>query len=380
MIVKVALILTVLCVCHVHTLIGQTDYTADGEPSPLEEEIRWLVNRGRFDSARENEVRSTAYTDVPATAPPLAPHYAITLSARHHSEDMARNNRFQHATVPGSAYYDPVTQPDPWDRMSAEGYNWNGAAENIAAGYASAGAAYAGWWDSGGHRRNMFNASHREIGNGYFNWSSSDYRRYYTMNLGRSGNTHFFTDTLFHDADGDGAYDQNEGRANIRVLLRVGNSTHGHSDTSADAGSFAIPIQSIPDGADVRVFLVNTTSSLISVTVPRDYDTYANLALDPGEELWIGSFAQPTTAGNVGFRNLLPPTPTINPPELVLLHEPSLIRLRWSSQPNAQYQVQWTDNWIEWTPLTPNPLPGTGGDLEITDAPSTPRFYRLLAE
>jgi uncharacterized protein YkwD len=145
---KAASILVGLCLGAVPTLFAQTEYTTDGEPTPLEEEIRWLVNRGRFDTSRENTLRATAYTDVPDTSPPLALHHAITLACRHHSEDMARNNKFQHATIPGSAYYDPVTQPDPWDRMKAEGYNWNSAAENIAAGYGSAEAAYVGWWHS----------------------------------------------------------------------------------------------------------------------------------------------------------------------------------------------------------------------------------------
>ena len=42
-------------------------YTGDGIPSGIEEEIRWLVNRGRFDSAAENATQETAYSDIPAT-------------------------------------------------------------------------------------------------------------------------------------------------------------------------------------------------------------------------------------------------------------------------------------------------------------------------
>jgi len=36
-------------------------YVADGVPTGLEEEIRWRVNRGRFDTASENQTRGTAY-------------------------------------------------------------------------------------------------------------------------------------------------------------------------------------------------------------------------------------------------------------------------------------------------------------------------------
>ena len=99
---------------------AQSQYTLDGIPTGLEEEIRWRVNRGRFDSASENLARGTAYTDVPATAGPLAPNQEITMAARHQSEDLAKANLFQHTTVPGSLFYNPMTQPNPWDRMSAE--------------------------------------------------------------------------------------------------------------------------------------------------------------------------------------------------------------------------------------------------------------------
>ena len=88
-------------------------YTVDGIPTGLEEEIRWRVNRGRFDTASENQTRDTAYADVPASAGPLAPNQSLTLAARHHSEDMAKNNVFQHETVPGSAYYNSTSQPEP---------------------------------------------------------------------------------------------------------------------------------------------------------------------------------------------------------------------------------------------------------------------------
>jgi hypothetical protein len=384
MIDKAALILVGLWIGSVSTLFAQTEYTADGEPTALEEEIRWLVNRGRFDSARENQTWSTSYTDIPATAAPLAPHHAITLASRHHSEDMARNNLFQHATIPGSAYYDAVTQPTPWDRMRAEGYNYNSAAENIAAGYGSAQAAYIGWWNSGGHRRNMFNADHREIGNGYFNWSSSDYRRYYTMDLGRSGSAHFFTGTLFHDANGDGAYNQGEGRPGIRVLLQIGGAAHSHFDVSASAGSFAVPIQSIADGSTVQVLLASTTSSPLSISLPRGYGDYAEYLLGPGEVQLVGSYVQTNSVRNVGFRDLAPPAFTLVAPVLAVVQLTDEIQLRWPSQVGAQYRPQATSDWVQWINVSPAPLAGTGGEMSVsTELPGqdqTRRFFRVLAQ
>src|SRR5262245_17743069 len=170
---------------------GESQYTTDGAPTGTEEEMRWRANRARFDTASENATRGTAYTDVPLSSGPLAPNQSITAAARHQSEDLAKANLFQHETVPASLFYNPTTQPEPWDRMSAEGYTWNYAGENIAAGYASADAAHVGWWLSTGHRENMCDSSFREIGNGYYLWSASMYTRYYTMDLGSSDNNYF---------------------------------------------------------------------------------------------------------------------------------------------------------------------------------------------
>lgn len=381
---KTALILVGFGIASVSTLFAQTEYTADGEPTALEEEIRWLVNRGRFNSERENQTWSTSYTDIPATAAPLAPHHAITLACRHHSEDMARNNIFQHATIPGSAYYNPVTQPTPWDRMKAEGYNYSSAAENIAAGYGSAAAAYIGWWNSGGHRRNMFNADHREIGNGYFNWSPSSYSRYYTMDLGRSGSTHFFTDTLFHDANGNGAYNQGEGRQGLRVLLRINGAWHSQFDVSAVAGSFAVPIQAIADASKVEIYLANSTGSPTTITLPRDYDHHIEIVLGPDALLLVGSYVQPNAARNVGFRNLTPPPPILEAPLLTVNRDADQMHLRWSSESGVQYQVQWTRDWRLWTNLFPAPMTGTGGELMFSEElPAENRdqqFYRLVVQ
>ena len=91
-----------LAVCFLVGLSGisclaavPSQYTTDGAPTGLEEEIRWRVNRGRFDTVSENQSRGTTYSDVPASAGPLAPNQAITLAARHQSEDMATHNVFQ---------------------------------------------------------------------------------------------------------------------------------------------------------------------------------------------------------------------------------------------------------------------------------------------
>jgi hypothetical protein len=241
-----------------------------------------------------------------------------------------------------------------------------------------------GWWNSGGHRRNMFNADHREIGNGYFNWSPSSYSRYYTMDLGRSGSTHFFTDTLFHDANGNGAYNQGEGRQGLRVLLRINGAWHDHFDVSANAGSFAVPIQTIADASKVEVYLANSTGSPTTITLPRDYDHLIEIVLGPDALLLVGSYVQPNAARNVGFRNLAPPPPILEAPLLTANRDADQMHLRWSSKSGVQYQIQWTRDWILWTNLFPAPMTGTGGELmfseELPAASQDQQFYRLVVQ
>jgi hypothetical protein len=364
------------------TACAQIDYTADGSPTGLEEEIRWRVNRGRFDSAKENQARGTAYADVPTSAGPLAPTQSLTLAARHHSEDMARNNVFQHATVPGSAYYNPTTQSTPWARMTAEGYSWNSAGENIAAGYSDGEAVYVGWWNSTGHRQNMYNSGLREIGNGYYYWSASSYGGYYTMDLGSSGNMIFFTDTLFNDSNGNGRYDQGEGVEGLRITLFVNGRVYTNSDTATIVGSFAIPIQPITAGTSVQVVLSNTTAAQVALSIPLDYQTSTAVTLPSHQARAFGSFARPTNVCNIGWRNVLPAPPPIIPPALSLARAGQDMVLRWPSDPTLDYLPQRSTNLFSWSNVTTDYLAGTGTNMSFRHSAITSSnrqsFYRLL--
>jgi hypothetical protein len=356
-------------------------YVTDGVPTGLEEEIRWRVNRGRFDTVSENQTRSTAYADVPASAGPLAPNQSLTLAARHHSEDMAKQNLFQHQTVPGSAYYDPTSQPEPWDRMQAEGYSWNNAGENIAAGYSGAESVYVGWWNSTGHRLNMYNSALREIGDGYYYWGSSTYGRYYTMDLGSSGSTCFFTDTLFRDANTNGIYDQTEEIPGVSITLLVGGFPHSYYDLSSAAGSFAIPIQSIASAASVQVVLSNTTMASVTLSIPRDYRNCSTVTLTPGECRVFGVFTKPSGARNVGFREVTPALLQIAAPCLALALSGTNILLAWPSTNNLQYLPQRSTNLLVWSNLATGYLPGTGSNMTWLDpalGTGNRQFYRLL--
>jgi len=86
-------------------------------------------------------------------------------SSDSHSEAMGISNFFAHCNL--------STGSTPGTRMQAAGYEYNSAAENIAAGYSSPSAVMAGWMSSSGHRANILSTSRRELGVGY-EYNSND--------------------------------------------------------------------------------------------------------------------------------------------------------------------------------------------------------------
>lgn len=104
--------------------------------------------------------------------------YRLTLAAQGHADDMAQNNYFSHTSLDGRS---------PSQRITATGYIWNYAAENIAAGYTSAATVVNGWINSPGHHANMISPTSCDIGVGYA-YNSNDpsmYYHYWVQNFGR---------------------------------------------------------------------------------------------------------------------------------------------------------------------------------------------------
>lgn len=119
-----------------------------------------------------------------------------------HSDNMASRNFFDHC--------DLDQKTSPFQRMTAAGYNWNAAAENIAAGYSTPESVMAGWIGSAGHYANILSTSYREIGVGHSNQAgdtanvrrdtnndcaadtanSGPYHHYWTQNFGRRSNVY----------------------------------------------------------------------------------------------------------------------------------------------------------------------------------------------
>jgi uncharacterized protein YkwD len=106
---------------------------------------------------------------------PLTVNSTLTAVAQAHSQDMATNNYFDHNSQDGSS---------PFDRMTAAGYRFSTAAENIAAGQRTPQDVMTGWMNSPGHRANILNCALHEIGVGYATSSSSQYGVYWTQDFG----------------------------------------------------------------------------------------------------------------------------------------------------------------------------------------------------
>jgi uncharacterized protein YkwD len=106
---------------------------------------------------------------------PLTVNATLTAVAQAHSQDMATNNYFDHNSQDGRT---------PFDRMTAAGYRYSTAAENIAAGQRTPQDVMTAWMNSPGHRANILNCALKQIGVGYATGSSSQYGVYWTQDFG----------------------------------------------------------------------------------------------------------------------------------------------------------------------------------------------------
>ena len=116
--------------------------------------------------------------------PPLKGESHLDAAAYGHALDMAEGDYFAHDSEDGRS---------PWDRITAAGYAYSTAAENIAAGYATPAEVVTAWMNSAGHRANILGASSRELGVGYA-YEADDvypgpygYHHYWVQDFGSRG-------------------------------------------------------------------------------------------------------------------------------------------------------------------------------------------------
>ncbi len=120
---------------------------------------------------------ATCGTQRLGAAAPLLAQAQLTQAAQTHAADMARRQFFSHTGSDGSSI---------GTRLTAAGYAWSRAAENIAAGYASVGAVVQGWVQSPGHCANLMDPALSELGLACVAGpAGSAYSNYWTLTLAR---------------------------------------------------------------------------------------------------------------------------------------------------------------------------------------------------
>jgi uncharacterized protein YkwD len=108
-------------------------------------------------------------------APALVWNDLLTQAATAHSLDMAAQNYFSHTSLDGRSFD---------QRISATGYAWQRAAENIAAGQNGVQQVVDGWLASDGHCANIMEGALRDIGVACVSATATTYPTYWTMDLG----------------------------------------------------------------------------------------------------------------------------------------------------------------------------------------------------
>jgi len=111
-----------------------------------------------------------------AAAPPLKRDTRVDTAAQSHSVDMAAKNYFSHTGLDGKS---------PFDRIEDAGYSFSTAAENIAAGNATAAGTVQQWLGSAGHCANLMSPSFIHTGIGYGYNEKSTYKHYWTQVFGK---------------------------------------------------------------------------------------------------------------------------------------------------------------------------------------------------
>lgn len=145
-------------------LILGAELNVPDDPQAVARRVLELVNRARTQPRR---CGSQAF----AATGSLSLNDRLNAAALTHARDMARHSYLEHRGRDGST---------PAQRVSATGYVWRHAGENIAAGPGSAEDAVQGWLDSPGHCANIMNAQFTQMGVAYAQ-SRDDYGIYWTQ-------------------------------------------------------------------------------------------------------------------------------------------------------------------------------------------------------
>ena len=135
----------------------------------VSEKVLSLVNAAR------SKARKCGRQSFPPV-PPLTLSAVLNRAALIHSQDMARNDFFEHRGSDGSMV---------GDRTARVGYRWRAVAENIAIGAETAEIVVDGWLKSPGHCVNIMSPDYTEMGIAYVTEPKSEPGIYWTQVFGR---------------------------------------------------------------------------------------------------------------------------------------------------------------------------------------------------
>jgi len=125
---------------------------------------------------QENMLRQANTLRAGVGVAPLALCASINAAAQKYATLMADTGHYAHQGPDGRS---------PWDRMTAEGYNYQSAAENIAWGQDDVDEVMQDWIESPGHYKNLVNKSFDHVGFG--GSASSDGEISWVQNFGAGG-------------------------------------------------------------------------------------------------------------------------------------------------------------------------------------------------
>ena len=228
--------------------------------------------------------------------PPLAPNAKLMSVARSHTQWMFANRLKEHWEIPGRDAVSEITR-----RVSATGYNFRALGENIYAYgrtlfYSHAGfeidwgRTYYGMQNPPGHRINNHSEQFREVGVGaLFGFNGTGASQVGpvlgTVDFGETFNTPVFvTGVAFHDLNGNGDCDPDEGIRGLRVEVSGATS----AAETADGGGFAVPV---PAGDATRTVTISGLNAAMQTAVTISGGKNARVQYTP--QLTLPGFQPP---------------------------------------------------------------------------------------
>jgi uncharacterized protein YkwD len=280
--------------------VGQTLYDF-GNPSSEEQLYIELINRARANPPAEGARLATttdtdtlaayAYFNVNlsmmqqemnaiAAAPPLAPNANLTGTARSHSTWM-----FNTAT---QAHNESATNT-PYSRITASGYNYTYAGENVYAYAKSVAFSHAGFevdWGTGGtggmqsgrgHRVNIHKSNYREIGVGVvIGTNGAVGPQLVTQDFAaRFGTPTLGTGVAYYDLNANNFYDIGEGISGLTVNV----SGASQYCTTAAGGGWTVPVPGVSASRTVT-FTGLGMNQTVGLTVSGDANAKSDLKLN----------------------------------------------------------------------------------------------------